>query len=83
MKIVDPYSAMALREILSFNVDLHLMQRLEGVLIYKGIIIGRLAIMINGIVFNHADVIKGVGRVEDVIRAAWSIVERQKTSESN
>jgi len=83
MKIVDPYSAMVLREILDFNVDLHLMQRREGVLIYKGIIIGRLAIMINGIVFNHADVIKGVGRVEDIIRAAWSVVERQKTSESN
>jgi len=76
MKIVDPFSASALREILSLNVDPHLMQRREDTLIYKGIIIGRLAIMIDGVVFNHTDIIKGIGRVEDIIRAAWSVAEK-------
>jgi len=86
MKIVDPYSAVVLREILSLNVDLRLVQKRGNVLLYKGIIIGRHAIMIDGMVFNKKVHIKDVGKVEDVIRAAWSIVERvfqQQPSESN
>jgi len=76
MKIIDPYSRAALVEILSGNIEPSLLQKHGDALLYKGIVIGKLAIMIEGIVFNHTDVIKGVGKVEDVIRAAWFYAEK-------
>jgi len=76
MKIVDPYSRMALIELLNGNIELSSLQKRGDVLVYKGIVIGRLSIMIEGTVFEYWDTIKGVGKVEDVIRAAWFYAEK-------
>jgi len=85
MKIVDPYHKTILSEILSLNVDPHLIQKRGDVLFYKGITIGKQAVMIDGMVFDKKVRIKDVGEVEDIIRAAWSIAEKifQQQSESD
>jgi len=86
MKIVDPYSAATLREILNLNIDPRLILKRGDVLLYKGITIGRHAVMIDGMVFDEKVRIKDVGEVKDIIRAAWNVAERifqQQPSESN
>ena len=76
MEDVDQYSAQALREILSLSADPGMLQRRGDVLVYKGVIIGRAAVVVRGRVYGHGDVIRGVGRVEDVISAAWLLAEK-------
>jgi len=76
MEDVDQYSAQALREILSLSADPGMLQRRGDVLVYKGIAISRAAIVVRGRVLECGRVIRGVGRVEDVIAAAWYLAER-------
>jgi len=76
MESVDQYSAQARREILSLSADPSMLQKRGNLLVYKGIAISRAAIVARGKVFKCGSVIRGVGRAEDVIAAAWYLAER-------
>jgi len=75
MKWVDPYTKSMLRKILNGEIVL---ERQDDVLVCRecDIVVGRNAIMIYGMPVSKNDVIPDVGKVENIIQAAWLFHER-------